>query len=348
MDSIRNKPKVFLSHSNTDKDFIQKIDEDLRKCLIDPWIDSRDIRHGESWLDAIFESGIPTCDCVLIYLTEASIQSPMVKKEIDASVLQKLKDKHVGFLPYVSDASLRNRLRHDIQSIQAPEWNDKNYDQLLPRVVAEIWRYYFDRKINEATLEEKNRRLQLELELENIKRKESEGIFSKSEQKDFNFIWNKFDRLERVSFSRAEKKSQKILDENFCEIEINIQPILSIISFFSGFGFNKFVSYKLLRIIIGEIFPEEDKNLKAYNLLISSEELLKFGLLVITSKTEGSFSDNKVYTRNINTPSDKMRRFEYWLDYTGKMPKELKYRLFQKNQDPIESTCSIENIIKKL
>ena len=70
MDSIRNKPKVFLSHSNTDKEFITKIDEDLRKCLIEPWIDTRDIRHGESWLDAIFESGIPTCDCVLIYLTE--------------------------------------------------------------------------------------------------------------------------------------------------------------------------------------------------------------------------------------------------------------------------------------
>jgi len=336
MDSIRNKPKVFLSHSNTDKDFIQKIDEDLRKCLIDPWIDSRDIRHGESWLDAIFESGIPTCDCVLIYLTEASIQSPMVKKEIDA-----------GFLPYVSDASLRNRLRHDIQSIQAPEWNDKNYDQLLPRVVAEIWRYYFDRKINEATLEEKNRRLQLELELENLKRNESGGIFSKSEQEDFNFIWNKFDRSERVTFSRVDKSS-KILDENFCEIEINLQPILfiSMVSDSNKFEYYDH-HYSLLKDIIRERFPEEGKNLSPVNSPIFSDELLKFGLLDIKSKPRGSFSDNNFYTQEVNTPSDKMRRFEYWLDYTGKMPKEFKYRLFQENQDPIEFTCSIENIMKK-
>lgn len=345
MDSIRNKPKVFLSHSNTDKEFIKKIDEDLRKCLIEPWMDFRDIRHGESWLDEIFESGIPTCDCILIYLTEASIQSPMVKKEIDAGFLQKLKDKHVGFLPYVSDESLRNRLRHDIQSIQTPEWDDKNYNQLLPRVVAEIWRCYFDRKINEATLEEKNRRLQLELELENLKKKESEGIFSNSEEEDFNFIWNKFDRYERVTFSRVGENS-KILDKNFCEIEINLQPILflSMVSDFNKFEYYDH-HYSLLKDIIRERFPEEGKNLSPVNSPIFSDELLKFGLLEVSSKSVGM--RKTVGTQRIVAISDKMRRFEYWLDYTGKMPKEFKYRLFQENLDPIEFTCSIENIMKK-
>lgn len=260
----------------------------------------------------------------------------MVKKEIDVSVLKKLNDKHVGFLPYVSDASLRSQLRHDIQAIQTPEWNDKNYDQLLPRVVAEIWHYYSDRKIRQATLEEHDKRLQLELELENLKKNESGEIFSKSEQADFNFIWNKYDRYERVNFSKIDNKSQ-VGDKNFCEIEISLQPSLSIMSVFKS-GFHEYFPTQILVDIVRENFPEEGNNLHAHKNLISIGDLLKFGLLVRSHKTE---------TRTIYTFSDKFRRFEYWLEYTGKMPQEFKYRLFQKDQPPIESTYSIEKIRKK-
>jgi len=150
MADLKNKPRVFLSHSKKDVDFINPLAEDLRSCQIEPWLDSEDIRHGEPWLDAIFESGIPTCDCIIVYLTENSIDSPMVKKEIDTSILQKLKDNHIGFIPYVSFAPLREKLRPDIQALQTLEWNAKNYQTLLPRVVAEIWRYFLDRTVKSS------------------------------------------------------------------------------------------------------------------------------------------------------------------------------------------------------
>lgn len=139
MDLPRIRPRVFLSHSKSDISFVQQLYDDLRHCQIDPWLDSEEIRHGQPWLDAIFESGIPTCDCVLVYLSTASIESPMVKKEIDASIIQKLRDNRVAFLPYICDSALRRLLRVDIQTIQIPEWNTANYSILLPRVVAEIW-----------------------------------------------------------------------------------------------------------------------------------------------------------------------------------------------------------------
>jgi len=80
MEERINKPRVFLSHSKADIEFIERVNQDLHRCQISPWLDSEEIRHGKPWLDAIFEDGIPTCDAVLVYFTESSLQSKMVKK----------------------------------------------------------------------------------------------------------------------------------------------------------------------------------------------------------------------------------------------------------------------------
>ena len=92
MDRI-NKPRAFLSHSKKDKYFIEKLAADLRKCQIDYWLDTEEIRAGKSWLKMIFEDGIPTCDVVIVYLTENSIKSKMVEKEIDATLIEQLSEK---------------------------------------------------------------------------------------------------------------------------------------------------------------------------------------------------------------------------------------------------------------
>jgi len=122
-----NKPRVFLSHSKLDKAFIETLYEDLKGCQISPWLDTEEIRHGKPWLDAIFENGIPTCDSVLVYFSENSLQSAMVKKEIDAGILHQLEDSGVSFLPYVDNESVRTKLRADIRSLQVPIWNGDNY-----------------------------------------------------------------------------------------------------------------------------------------------------------------------------------------------------------------------------
>ena len=153
------KPKVFLSHSKKNEEFMLKIRNDFQRCQIESWVDVFDIRHGKPWLDEIFENGIPTCDCFLVYLTEHSISSPMVKKEMDASLIEQLNDNKVSFLPYVSEEQHREKLRADIRALQVPIWNAENYSDILPVVVSEIWRSFFERLIGIATGEEKRKRL---------------------------------------------------------------------------------------------------------------------------------------------------------------------------------------------
>ncbi|CAG0968525.1 hypothetical protein METP3_01295 [Methanosarcinales archaeon] len=45
---MNNKPRVFLSHSKIDKEFIEKIEQDLRKCRIEAWYDDWEISPGKS------------------------------------------------------------------------------------------------------------------------------------------------------------------------------------------------------------------------------------------------------------------------------------------------------------
>ncbi|MCJ8503164.1 toll/interleukin-1 receptor domain-containing protein [Desulfatitalea alkaliphila] len=198
MEVRKNKPRVFLSHSKPDIEFVRQIRNDLQKCQIDTWLDEDDIRHGKPWLDSIFEDGIPTCDSVIVYFSSHALQSQMVKKEIDASILSQLSDKRIAFLPYVDSASVRKGLRPDIQALQVQVWNSENYHDIIPKVVAEVWRSFMERSVHIATQEEQNRRLRLELELQKTKQGRSGNVFSDSEEADFKYIWDNIDRESEV------------------------------------------------------------------------------------------------------------------------------------------------------
>jgi hypothetical protein len=188
VDSV-NRPKVFFSHSSIDKPFINRLNEDLKKCRIDTWLDTEEIRDGQPWLKAIFEGGIPTCDAVLVYLTENALKSKMVEKELDAAILHQLDDGGVAVLPYVSTADVRDQLRHDLRTRHCRVWNEQNYQEILPSVVAEICRSYLERRVATAVSKEKVRRLELELENQKLKQVQEQTVFTRQEDVDFQYIY---------------------------------------------------------------------------------------------------------------------------------------------------------------
>lgn len=331
MDSLRNKPRVFLSHSKADINFIQRLYDDLRHCQIDPWLDSQEIRHGEAWLDAIFASGIPTCDCVLVYLTENSIESNIVKKEIDASIIRKLKDNQVAFFPYVSHAEIRDKLRTDIQSLQVPEWNENNYHLMLPRVVAEIWRGHLDRAIIAATNEEKVKRLQAELTLAKLEKEAAKSIFSEGEDKDFAFIQKSMDRWETVIFLMTQpmgESEREVIQEARYSVNV-LALVLSFVrdgyhSFAGGFGFSELLPSELYPL------PEDIRIETSQRPEMSevSDELIMFGLIQEESRMKHSafhkdFGQETVYQLEF---TNKMHRFRYWLTVNKLMPDERAWR----------------------
>lgn len=312
MDRI-NKPRAFLSHSKKDKYFIEKLAADLRKCQIDYWLDTEEIRAGKSWLKMIFEDGIPTCDVVIVYLTENSIKSKMVEKEMDATLIEQLSEKGIAFLPYVSKAVLRERLRPDIRSLHCKEWNDDNYHEVLPSVVAEIWHSYMERTINIAVTQEKSRRLELELELRKQKEIHESSPFSPSEEIDFRYIYKMINKpLELVSvlWVRSKQGNREIRKEAF-----RVSYFQSIIYYFNK-GYIKYADYKYInevnKIFKENGFPRDMSDTDAFygNTKVNHDivmELRTFGLTKAVEK--GGYTEYEF--------TEKMYRFHYWLGYNN-------------------------------
>lgn len=327
-----NKPRVFLSHSRLDKPFIEKLYDDLRKSQIDPWLDSEEIRHGKPWLNAIFEDGIPTCDCVLMYFTENSIDSKMVIKEMDTAILHQLQNSSIAFLPYVDKEIIRQKLRADIQALQIPIWNDSNYAELLPCVVSEIWRSYHERSVLTAIQAEKLKRVQAELELEKVKQVASKTIFDGAEESDFVYILTSIDKNIELIIGEnlvkdrniyGEEKSEQVATHhlliNLKTVVINLLDCNKDEYIFSNI--HSYINSKVKEYLAeNNILRDNSNNAHVTNLPNILDELLTFGLVESQHIPPSTTSEPAIRImmksrsyRYVYTP--KMYRFRYWLAY---------------------------------
>ena len=209
MHTIR-KPRVFLSHSKKDVEFIHRLEADLRGCQCEPWIDEIEIRHGRPWLDEIFASGIPSCEILLCYITENSLESSMVRQEIDARVIERLQNDRVTLLLYVDSAKSRSKLRIDLQRLQTPELNSENYQTMLPKVIAAIWQSYAEHAAAASAQSEKVKRLEAEIRVKELEEISSKNIFTASEAAEFSVIWSRLDRDTPLEMKIVKKEARQI------------------------------------------------------------------------------------------------------------------------------------------
>jgi hypothetical protein len=72
---------TFVSYSREDADFALKLVKDLRSKGVDVWIDQLDIPPGELW-DRAVERALKSCECLLVILSPASVQSENVLDEV--------------------------------------------------------------------------------------------------------------------------------------------------------------------------------------------------------------------------------------------------------------------------
>lgn len=142
------KPRVFLSHSKKDKEFIIKVSEYLRIARIDCWYDDWEIPPGESIRKKIFEDGLPSCDLFLIYLTENSVDSYWVRKELDSMITIESESKDRLLLPFVSKNDLREKLSSDLRSVNIPELNNENFIDPICKLIARIWEIFTKLQLN--------------------------------------------------------------------------------------------------------------------------------------------------------------------------------------------------------
>ncbi|MGH1336607.1 MAG: toll/interleukin-1 receptor domain-containing protein [Aureispira sp.] len=89
---------VFLSHSSKDKKFIRRLAADLESHGIGVWLDEQQIHVGDSINDKISQ-GLADSDYLLLALSEHSVSSEWVKKELNSMMIQEIQAKKVKILP---------------------------------------------------------------------------------------------------------------------------------------------------------------------------------------------------------------------------------------------------------
>lgn len=88
----------FLSHNSADKPFVRKLAADLRRNGFYAWVDEAEIKLGDSLIDKI-EEGIETTDFLGVVLSQNSINSEWVKREVRVALTQEIHGKKVKVLP---------------------------------------------------------------------------------------------------------------------------------------------------------------------------------------------------------------------------------------------------------
>lgn len=325
-----NKPRIFLSHATKDKPFVERIASDLRKCKVEPWLDSEEIRDGRPWLKMIFEDGIATCDCILVYLTENSINSKMVQKEIDAAFIQQLDDEGVTFLPYVSIQKIRNKLRTDIRSLHCREWNSKNYYKVLPSVVAEIWQSYLERTVRQAILKERVEKQEIEKKYIELKNRTKATPFSKAQIQDFQYIYDALNLKVQYSVSAIIHEGtisfRNSIESAFeYDVSVDFLPILIgyVKSGHSNYSEERFGNFlgKLSRDKFKSELPDNATLHATQPQPNLSTELLTLGLMKTSSNYYGNPFNAKIY------------KFIYWLGYNKLLSEDVKMKIISKKKN---------------
>lgn len=98
------KRVAFLSHSSADKPFVRQLAADLSANGVGVWLDEQRIRVGDSIPDKVAQ-GLADSDYFLIAVSERSVGSEWVKKELNGALVNEVERRKVHILPLKLDDS---------------------------------------------------------------------------------------------------------------------------------------------------------------------------------------------------------------------------------------------------
>jgi hypothetical protein len=162
------KPKVFLSHSKLDRQFIERLATDLRSARIDVWYDEWEIPPGEPFRRHIFEYGIPECDLFFVYLTPNSITSYWCTRELDAAFIRDAETEGGFIAIFVDSDQTRSGLSLDLRALYSPVLNEKEYERPFSQLISRAWEALLRKRLQQATQESRLEKLALENTIANL------------------------------------------------------------------------------------------------------------------------------------------------------------------------------------
>jgi formylglycine-generating enzyme required for sulfatase activity len=123
---------IFLSHNHADKPFVRRLAKDLQDAGVRVWLDEAEMMVGDSLIERI-RQGIDEMEYLGVILSQNSVRSEWVKREVDIAMNQEIEGKRVKVLPLVIEncelpGFLKGKLYADFR-------NRRKYKNELDKVI---------------------------------------------------------------------------------------------------------------------------------------------------------------------------------------------------------------------
>jgi hypothetical protein len=93
---------IFLSHNHKDKPFVRQLAVELKNRGVRVWLDEAEIKVGDSLIKKIQE-GLDEMEYVGVILSNNSVGSAWVEKELEIAMYQEINGRRVKILPILID-----------------------------------------------------------------------------------------------------------------------------------------------------------------------------------------------------------------------------------------------------
>ena len=125
---------IFISHSSSDKIFVDKLVADLAAWQFDLWFSAWEIKAGESITRKV-QQGLRESDCLVVVLSDKSCNASWVETEVNSYLFQEISAKRGKIIPIViEDCQPPFFLKERLQI----RFNELDYDDALLRLVFEL------------------------------------------------------------------------------------------------------------------------------------------------------------------------------------------------------------------
>lgn len=117
-------PRVFISHSSQDRDFVHTLVSNLKNLGLSIWVDYAELQVGDSIVTGI-SNALREADYFMVILSRASIKSRWMTAELNFALMEELSGRGIAILPVlIEDCELppllKDRVYADFrQSYQA-------------------------------------------------------------------------------------------------------------------------------------------------------------------------------------------------------------------------------------
>ena len=126
-------PNLFLCHASEDKQFVDKLANELDKYALYAWYDKREIFVGDSVVERV-NSGLEHSDFLVAVLSPRSVKKPWVVREMNSSLMRQIADKGITILPIMIEACKLPALLTDIKYADFTSAFEVGFQELLKSI----------------------------------------------------------------------------------------------------------------------------------------------------------------------------------------------------------------------